>query len=87
MCSDYAANAPEFFLHHAFLDSIWYRWQTKSVKCKDAYYKNRPIRLIDSPYVSLDFIDSFDQGDCVKVRYDDFLDRVLKPGDDLGKQI
>ena len=85
MSSDYAANTPEFFLHHAFLDNIWYRWQEKDAKCKYAYYGKGAWDLIDSSFETSDFIDSFDQGDSVKVKYDDFLLRVMKPGDDTGQ--
>ena len=86
MCTGYAANAPEFFLHHAFLDNIWYRWQEKSLVCKQAYYGKSPRNLLDSPFTSNDFIDSSDQGEYVKVKYDDFLKRVLRSGDYIGKQ-
>ena len=85
MCSDFAANAPEFFLHHAFLDFIWIRWQEKDPACKRAFYLERPMKLISSTFMIIDFIDSYNQGECCKVRYDDFLQRALKPGDYLGR--
>ena len=84
MCTDYAANAPEFFLHHAFLDFIWIRWQNKSPGCKRAYFGEKALQLIDSPFWTSDFVDSFNQGECVKVRYDDIIKRVLKPGEYIG---
>lgn len=85
MSTDFAANAPEFFLHHAFLDNIWYRWQEKSPDCKSAFYKGNPNKLIDSPFDSNDFTDSLNQGECVKVIYDDFLEGLLKPGESGGE--
>ena len=30
MCSIDSANAPEFFLHHGYVDKIWHDWQLKS---------------------------------------------------------
>lgn len=57
MCSQQAASAPEFFLHHAFIDKIWDDWQKKSCAHKDAYFPSieenmpgtdlRPVQLID----------------------------------------
>ena len=29
MCSEDSANAPEFFLHHGFIDQVWAQWQNK----------------------------------------------------------
>ena len=84
MCTNYAANSPEFFLHHGCLDNIWWRWQEKSSVCKNAYFRKKAWKLIDSPFETTDFIDSFYQGECVRVKYDDFLIRVLKPGEKLG---
>ena len=31
MCTSRSADAPEFFLHHAFVDAIWWRWQSRSL--------------------------------------------------------
>lgn len=57
MCSPEAASAPEFFLHHAFIDKIWDDWQKKSWGNKNAYFpwvnesmpktQLRPAKLID----------------------------------------
>jgi len=85
MSTDYAANSPEFFFHHGFLDNIWWRWQKKSVKCKYAQFGKTSRKLLNSRFETKDFMDSSYQGECVKVKYDDFLARVLKPGQDVGK--
>ena len=88
MSTDYAANAPEFFMHHGMLDSIWYRWQEKDHKCKYAYFPKNVSKLMDGhPFTTMDFIDSFNQGRCVKVKYDDWIAEKIKPGTNLGMNI
>jgi len=57
MCTREAASAPEFFLHHSFIDKLWDDWQKKSMAHKYAYFPMvqedmpgtdlRPARLID----------------------------------------
>lgn len=57
MCTKEAASAPEFFLHHTFIDKIWDDWQKKSWAHKNAYFPTvnenmpktqlRPAKLID----------------------------------------
>ena len=85
MSTDYAANAPEFFMHHGMLDSIWYRWQEKDHKCKYAYFPKNVSKVMDAhPFTTMDFIDSFNQGRCVKVKYDDWIAKKIKPGTKLG---
>lgn len=39
MCSKLSANAPEFLLHHAFIDKIWNDWQKKETRYKNAYFR------------------------------------------------
>lgn len=38
MCSIDSAAAPEFFLHHGFIDKIWDEWQKKSDAHKNAFF-------------------------------------------------
>lgn len=41
MCSVDAANAPEFFLHHGFIDKLWTDWQNKGPAFKhQPFYSN-----------------------------------------------
>ena len=35
MCTQDSANAPEFFLHHGFIDQVWAAWQNKGPAFKD----------------------------------------------------
>ena len=36
-----AANAPEFILHHANVDKLWYEWQQQSPAHTNAFFSNR----------------------------------------------
>ena len=38
MCSNLASNAPEFWLFNAYVDSLWRRWQIKSLAHADAFF-------------------------------------------------
>eukprot|EP00118_Oscarella_pearsei_P004860 m.21480 g.21480 ORF g.21480 m.21480 type:complete len:448 (+) comp28181_c0_seq2:1933-3276(+) len=40
MFSMEAAYAPEFFLHHGFVDKIWADWQKKSTEHKEAHFSS-----------------------------------------------
>ena len=40
MCSVESAGAPEFFLHHVFIDCIWHRWQQKSAAHRNAGFSS-----------------------------------------------
>ena len=71
MCSLDSANAPEFFMHHGFIDKIWNDWQQKSIVNKYAHFLNINIKMQSSPYYPRDFIDIANQPKCVKVCYDD----------------
>ena len=46
MCTDHSADAPEFFMHHAFVDSIWWRWQSRSPARLRHFFYNSRVRLI-----------------------------------------
>ncbi|XP_065062106.1 uncharacterized protein LOC135688960 [Rhopilema esculentum] len=85
MSSNYAANAPEFFLHHGLLDNIWYRWQMKGPACQFAYFPKNVSKLLDAPFKTTDFVNSSNQGHCVSVKYDKFLERVIPAGTDVGE--
>jgi hypothetical protein len=45
MCSVHSANAPEFFLHHSYVDKIWEDWQRKSDLHKTALYDDDLIPM------------------------------------------
>ena len=70
MCSVDAATAPEFFLHHAFIDKIWWDWQKRSNAHKfHSYFQNQIGLMRSTPYPSRDFLDLNSQPDCVCAEY------------------
>ena len=69
MCNVDSANAPEFFLHHGFIDQIWGAWQNKGPAFKNLpfYSANRnamPGAFRNSPQ---DVFDLKNQPGCVRV--------------------
>ena len=68
MCTGDSANAPEFFLHHGFIDKIWADWQNKG-----PIFKNHKYSLDNSAmpgafgYSPATVYDLNNQPGCVKV--------------------
>ena len=58
MCSVAAANAPEFFLHHAFIDKIWANWQEYSVEHMNVHFSNVATRMRGTRYRPRDFMNT-----------------------------
>ena len=58
MCTLTSANAPEFFLHHAFIDKIWANWQEYSNEHMDAHFINITSRMRGTRYSPRDFVDT-----------------------------
>lgn len=60
MCSQDSANAPEFFLHHAFIDKIWADWQERSSAHRVAYFSTLPkgVLLNGTQFHPKDYIDT-----------------------------
>ena len=82
MCTEEAASAPEFFLHHAFIDKIWDDWQKKSSAHKNAYF---PTVLGNMPKTNLrpdQLIDLSNQPGGVSVEYGPF-----KPQEEIRKKV
>ena len=71
MCTIDSANAPEFFMHHGFIDKIWHDYQKKSIANKNAFFPSIKSRLRTTPYYPRDFIDFAKQPKCVKACYDE----------------
>ena len=70
MCSFDSAAAPEFFLHHGFVDKIWWDWQKLSPAHKfNTYFVNQTERIPSTPYRSKAFLDLNNQPDCVCADY------------------
>lgn len=85
MSTHFAANAPEFFLHHAFLDKIWYTWQKKSPNHKYVHFLQRNTTyMLGCEYTQRDLIDSNFLPRCIKVKYTKFLlNKRFKRGDEI----
>ncbi len=73
MSTDYAANAPEFWFHHGFLDKIWYMWQRKSNDHKYVHFLQRNVtKMLGCQYTRRDYIDSHHLPRCIRVKYSTF---------------
>jgi hypothetical protein len=72
MCTLDAATAPEFFLHHGFVDKIWWDWQKQSNAHKfNTYFLTQPGLMTSTPYRSKDFLDLNNKPGCVCAEYVD----------------
>ena len=69
MCSIDSAAAPEFFLHHGFIDKIWADWQKKSDEHKNAFFPGVNELVTGTPYKPHQLIDLASQPGGVKVEY------------------
>ena len=79
MCTHYAGTAPEFFLHHAFLDKIWFMWQKRSSKHKFANFGNSRQKLMGFLHEARDLVDSHNLPGSIKVTYSKFPEeRIVK---------
>ncbi|XP_078342227.1 uncharacterized protein LOC144628048 isoform X2 [Oculina patagonica] len=63
MCEVTSANAPEFFLHHAFIDKIWANWQEFSENHMTVHFQNINRNMGGTSYRPSDFIDNLDMPD------------------------
>jgi len=69
MSSVEASNAPEFFLHHGFIDKIWGDWQEKGLSYKIHHYYNDVNPMPGTVYSPRDLHDLDNQPHSVKVHY------------------
>ena len=69
MCSLDSAEAPEFFLHHGFIDKIWADWQKRKIPNQDTHFRSITTKMQGSPYMPAQFLDLANQPGCVKVLY------------------
>ena len=66
-----SANSPELLLHHAFLDKLWYEWQTKGNEYKNVYFLSVALKFHGSKYYCWEWIDSSNLPGEVKVVYEE----------------
>ena len=69
MCSIDSANAPEFFLHHGFIDKLWLDWQNRGPAFKNMpFYTNNATPMPGANnYSPRDVYDLNNQPGCVRV--------------------
>lgn len=69
MCSSDSANAPEFFLHHGFIDRIWALWQNKGPAFKNLPHYSQNTTPMPGAYGTTprDVYDLNNQPGCVRV--------------------
>ena len=69
MCTDMAANDPIFFLHHVFIDHLWYDWQQKGREYLEhkAYAKDTTFMPIAHETSPSQVYDLFKQPGCIKI--------------------
>ena len=69
MCTDDSANAPEFFLHHGFIDQIWAAWQNRGPAFKNQPFYTQNTNAMPGAlgYSPADVYDLDNQPGCVRV--------------------
>lgn len=74
MCSTLASFAPEFYLHHAFLDKIWFTWQQHSTACMKAKFAKsyKVMSQFMCPHSQSELIDSSHLPGNINVVYTDY---------------
>ena len=82
MCSRESASAPEFFLHHAFVDKIWDDWQKKSPAHKYAYFPSVEENMPRTELRPAQLIDLSNQPGGVSVEYEPF-----KPAEEIRRKV
>ena len=58
MCDYQAAEAPEFFLHHAFMDKIWEDYQSRCPERRFVYFSTINTTMNATHYKPRSFIDN-----------------------------
>ena len=70
MCTLDSASAPEFFLHHGFVDKIWWDWQRQgSSHMFNKYFVSQRQRMPGTVSRSYDFLDLNNQPGCICAEY------------------
>lgn len=65
-----SAAAPEFFLHHAYVDRLWADWQAKSKRHRfHKFFLAQNTKMPGTPLASIDLLNNENLPGCVKVRY------------------
>ncbi|XP_074609332.1 grixazone synthase-like [Acropora palmata] len=73
MCSLDSATAPEFFLHHGFVDKIWNDWQKKSESHKNVFFSNMSQRMPGTQVLPSKVLDLSQQPGGIRIEYQPVL--------------
>ena len=73
MCSLDSATAPEFFLHHGFVDKIWNDWQKKSESHKNVFFSNMSQRMPGTQVLLSKVLDLSQQPEGIRIEYQSVL--------------
>ena len=77
-----AALAPEFFLHHAFIDKIWDDWQSKRSAHKNAFFPTVKENMPETKLRPAELIDLSNQPGHVSFAYEPF-----KPEEEIRQKV
>ena len=82
MCSSFASVAPEFYLHHTFLDKLWFTWQQRSKACLKARFSNshKKMSKFACQHSQSEMIDSRKLPGHIRVVYTDYYYHRRVPG-------
>lgn len=69
MCAGDSAAAPEFFLHHAFVDKMWHDAQRKSPAFFYGTWKNSNSRMVACPYSAKQYLNLKNMPGFIRVTY------------------
>lgn len=91
MSKNTSSQAPEFWLHHAFLDKIWVQYQMRGDKERNEYYPQVMDTLpgCKSKWRPGDFVQETNLPGCVRVLYEDmkyYHENWLELKDDENKR-
>ena len=57
MCGKSSAYAPEFFLHHGFVDKLWWDWQSKGDEYMyHKFFNDQTEQMIGTDYYPREFL-------------------------------
>ena len=76
----YSVNDPIFFLHHSFVDKIWWDWQNMDSSNKYAYggrHRGKRVKVTDImvPFLDTPISSVFDLDTSLCVRYEEFSEQ------------
>ena len=79
-----SSNAPEFFLHHGFIDKIWRDWQLKGFRYKRHEYYGNTTAMPGTVFSPRDVYNLQDQPYYVKVHHDEPSQMCQVAGESLS---